>query len=221
MDIQGVEVYRSGNDILLGMKMGAISHGWNPTSNAFDHLVPYIFISDGNDTAGCAYHPKSNYELPKSFGKWDFMFQCNGWGQAYYSASGASETNLGKAITPAPENSPDVDWEKIDESSAKDADGNIIEKYAVLDWSDYAPAIGSVWEDKPGMIWIKISAAAMGYPSDISGYKFYVNTWDFDMGSPRGLKAGDAETYKFGSGTISVGDTPLVCDETDEVIVIE
>ena len=221
MDIQGVEVYRSGNDILLGIKMGAISHGWNPTSNAFDHFVPYIFISDGDDSTGCEYHPKSNYKLPESFGKWDYMFQCNGWGQAYYSAQGADSLNLGKAVTPAPTNEPTVDWEKIDDSSAVDADGNAIEKYAKLDWSSYAPAIGSEWAEKPEMIWIKISAAAMGYPSDISGYKFYVNTWDFDMGSPRGLKAGNAERYKFGSGSLSVDETPLVCDETDEIIVIK
>ena len=201
--------------------MGALSHGWNPTSNLFDHVVPYVFISDGDDSTGCAYHPKSNYTLPDTFGKWDYMFQCNGWGQAYYSSKGASESNLGKAVTPAPQNDPDVDWDNLDDSSEVDADGNPIEKYTKLDWSDYAPAIGSVWEDKPGMIWIKISAAAMGYPSDISGYKFYINTWDFDMGSPRGIKAGNCERYKFGTGTLTVAETPLVCDETDTVIVIE
>ncbi len=221
LDIQGVEVYQSGNDVLLGVKMGALSQGWNPTSNLFDHVVFYIFISDGNDTSGCAYHPKSNYTLPSSFGKWDYMYQANGWGQAYYSAAGASETNLGKAVTPAPQNDPAVDWENIDDSSATDAEGNPIEKYAVLDWSGYAPAPGSEWADKAGMIWFKISAAAMGYPSDISGYKFYINTWDFDMGSPRGLKAGDAERYKFGSGNLSVDQVPLVCDETDTVITID
>lgn len=221
LDIQGVEVYRSGNDVLLGLKMGAISHGWNPTSNAFDHVVPYVFISDGDDSTGCEYHPKSNYKLPDTFGKWDYMFQCNGWGQAFYSAKGADSSNLGKAVTPAPVNEPTVDWDKINDSSAVDSEGNAIEKYAKVDWSSYAPEIGSEWKNKPEMIWIKISAAAMGYPSDISGYKFYVNTWDFDMGSPRGLKAGDAERYKFGSGSLSVSETPLVCDETDEVIVIK
>ena len=221
MDIQGVEVYRSGNDILLGMKMGAISHGWNPTSNAFDHLVPYIFISDGNDETGCEYHPKSNYKLPENFGKWDYMFQCNGWGQAYYSAAGASESNLGKAVTPAPQNEPTVDWEKIKDEEALDENGEVIPKYAKLDWSSYAPEIGSEWAEKAEIIWIKISAAAMGFPKDITGYKFYINTYDFDMGSPRGMKEGDAERYKFGTSDLSVDDVPLVCDETDEVVVIK
>ena len=96
-----------------------------------------------------------------------------------------------------------------------------IEKYALLDWSNYSPAIGSEFADKPGMIWFKISAAAMGYPSSISGYKFYINTFDFDMGSPRGIKAGEPEKYKYGTGDLSVAETPAVCDETDEIIVIE
>lgn len=214
-DICGVEVYRSGNDVLLGVKMNAIAHGWNPTSNFFDHVVFYIFISDGDDSKGCEYHSKSNYQLPTEFGKWDYMFQANGWGQAYYSSEGASLTTLGKAVTPAPKNEPVVDWDNIDDSATS------IEKYALLDWSNYSPAIGSEFADKPGMIWFKISAAAMGYPSSISGYKFYINTFDFDMGSPRGIKAGEPEKYKYGTGDLSVAETPAVCDETDEIIVIE
>lgn len=215
LDIRGVEVYRSGNDVLLGVKMSAIAHGWNPTSNLFDHVVFYVFISDGDDSTGCEYHSNSNYQLPTAFGKWDYMFQANGWGQAYYSSEGASLTTLGKAVTPAPKNEPAVDWDNIDDEATS------ISKYALLDWSNYAPAIGSEFADKPGMIWFKISAAAMGYPSSISGYKFYINTFDFDMGNPRGIKTGEPEKYKFGCGDLTVEETPAVCDETDEIIVIE
>ena len=43
-----------------------------------------------------------------------------------------------------------------------------------------------------------VTPAAMGYPSSISGYKFYINTFDFDMGNPRGIKTGELEKYKFG-----------------------
>lgn len=215
LDIQGVEVYRSGNDIRLGVKMSALSCSWNPTSNLFDHVVFYVFISDGDDTTGCNVHPKSNYELPNNFGKWDYMFQCNGWGQAYYSSKNADASNLGTATTPAPNNSPAVDWDNLEDNVSG------IEKYHVLDWSDYSPEIGSEWEDKSGMIWFNISAAAMGYPKDISSYKFYINTWDFDMGSPRGIKAGDAAQYKFGTGELAVDTVPLVCDETDEIIEIK
>ncbi|MCK9171228.1 MAG: alpha-amylase family glycosyl hydrolase [Treponema sp.] len=216
MDIRGVDVYRSGNDILLGVKMGALSHGWNPASNLFDHVVFYIFISDGDDTTGCEYHPKSNYTLPSAFGKWDYMFQANGWGQSYYSAKNATASNLGTAVTPAPVNSPAVDWAHINDSLVSG-----VEKYAIMDWSSYDPAIGSEWADKTGMIWFKISAAAMGYPSSITGYKFYINDWDFDMGSPRGVVSGNAERYKFGTGTLAVDDTPKVTDETDNVITIK
>lgn len=214
LDIQGVDVYRSGNDILLGVKMGAISKNWSPSSNLFDHVVFYVFISDGDDSTGCGYHPKSNYELPASFGKWDYMFQCNGWGQAYYSSEGASETSLGKSVTPAPANDPSVDWEHVDLDS-------VVEQYAKLDWSSYSSSIDDEFKEKPGMIYFKISAATMGYPKDISGYKFYINTWDFDMGSPRGLIEGDATRYRFACGNMNIDKVPLVCDETDDIITID
>lgn len=213
LDIRGVDVYRSGNDVRLGIKMGALSCAWNPTSNFFDHVVFYVFISDG-DGNGCSVHPKSNYTLPESFGAWDYMYQANGWGQAYYSSAKAGVSNPGTATTPSPINSPAVDWDNLEDNVTG------IDKYHVLDWSDYNPEIGDEWADKTGMIWLSISAAAMGYPKDITGYKFYINNWDFDMGSPRGLKEGDAEQYKFGSGTLSASAVPLVCDETDTVITI-
>lgn len=216
MDIRGVDVYRSGNDIRLGVRMGSLSHTWNPTTNLFDHVVFFVFVSDGDDSTGCEYHSKNNYQLPSDFGKWDYMYQANGWGQAYYSSEGATKENLGKAVTPAPKNDPGVDWENLDDKAVEG-----IKAYTVLDWSNYNPEIGSTWEDKPGMVWFTISAASMGYPSDISGYKFYVNTYDFDMGNPRGIQAGDPDQYKFGYGTMNEEDVPLVLDETDSVIVIE
>lgn len=216
MDILGVDVYRKGNNILLGLRMDGISHGWNPTSNLFDHVVFYIFVSDGNDAKGCEFHPKSNYKLPDDFGKWDYMYQANGWGNSFYSSEGASSTVLGKATTPAPMNSPAVAWDKLNDNEVAG-----IPKYVKPDWSSYNPNIGDFFADKPGMIWFEISAASIGYPANLSGYKFYVNTWDFDMGSPRGIVKGDATRYKFGSGELDVDSIPLVCDETDNVITIE
>ena len=216
MDILGVDVYRKGNNILLGLRMDGISHGWNPTSNLFDHVVFYIFVSDGNDAKGCEFHPKSNYKLPNAFGKWDYMYQANGWGNSFYSSEGASSTVLGKATTPAPVNSPAVAWDKLNDNEVEG-----ITKYVKPDWSSYNPNIGDFFADKPGMIWFEISAASIGYPANLSGYKFYVNTWDFDMGSPRGVVKGDATRYKFGSGELDVDSIPLVCDETDNIITIE
>lgn len=210
-DIQGVEVYRSGNDIRLGVKMKAVSRSWDPTSNLFDHVVFYVFISDGDDSTGCEYHSKNNYKLPSDFGKWDYMYQCNGWGSGYYSSSGADKDTLGKAVTPAPKNDPAVDW---------DAFGDDV-VYKELNWTGYAPAVGSEWEEKSGMIWFTISAASMGYPKDITGYKFYINNYDFDMGSPRGMVQGDAEQWKFGSGEVPLDDCPRVVDETDVIVEIE
>lgn len=213
-DIQGVDVYRSGNDIRLGVKMKSISRSWDPTSNFFDHVVFYVFISDGDDSTGCQYHSKNTYELPNTFGKWDYMFQCNGWGNGYYSSNGADFSSLGVAITPSAKNEPTVNWEEIDKAAGETT------VYTELDWTDYNPEIGSEWQEKPGMIWFTISAAAMGYPSDISGYKFYINNYDFDMGNPRGMVEGDPEQWKFGTGSISLDECPRVVDETDEIIII-
>ena len=143
------------------------------------------------------------------------MYQCNGWGSGYYSKEGATETSLGKAVTPAPKNTPAVAWEKLSAEAGQD----IVEKD--LDWSDYSPEIGSVWEDKPGMIWFTISAASIGYPKNIDGYKIYINNFDFDMGSPRGMIDGEPETWKFGTGSIPKDNCPAVVDETDSVIIIK
>lgn len=212
LDIQGVDVYRQGNDILLGVKMSGISHAWGPTSNLFDHVGFFVFISDGTDS-GCEYHPQYNYKLPENFGKWNYMFLCYGWSQSYYSSVNADKDNFGTATTPAPQNNPPVDWENI-----PDEDGD---KYVVLDWSDYNPSIGDAFVEKPGMIYFRISAAALGSPASLKGYKFYLNTWDFDMQKQRGMQAGDATKWNFGTGDLPLKDVPYVCDELDNVIVIE
>ena len=139
----------------------------------------------------------------------------NGWGQSYYKSAGAAENTLGNAITPSANNSPAVDWVGLG-VLANDPDVTDVD----LDWSDYNPQIGDEWEDKPGMIWITISAGAMGYPKSIDGYKFFIDDYDFDMGSPRGMVEGEAEEWKFGTGDLKLEETPRVVDEGDEVIVI-
>ena len=113
-------------------------------------------------------------------------------------------------------NSPAVAWDKLNDNEVAG-----IPKYVKPDWSSYNPNIGDFFAEKPGMILFEISAASIGYPANLSGYKFYVNTWDFDMGSPRGVVKGDASRYKFGSGELDVNSIPLVCDETDNIITIE
>lgn len=206
MDIVGVDVYRSGNDIRLGVKMDSISKTWNPTANIFDHVIFNIFIGTPEQN-GCTYHSGYNYELPNNF-KWDFMYQPNGWGSSYYSKEGASLTSLGKAITPSPTNTPVVNYDKD-----TDEDGMI-----ELNWENYTPT--EEWQDESGMIWFTISASSLGYPKDITGYKIYINTYDFDMGAPRGMVEGEHEEWKFGTA-ISLEDTPRVIDELDTIIEIK
>ena len=70
------------------------------------------------------------------------------------------------------------------------------------------------------MIWFTISAASLGYPEDITGYKIYVNTFDYDMGAPRGMVEDFPEEWKFGT-SLTLQETPRVIDETDNIIVIQ
>ena len=93
------------------------------------------------------------------------------------------------------------------------------------------------------MILFTIPANAIGNPSNLKGYKFYINTYDFDMGNPRGMITGSkAEQYKFATQvtfaetgselnpdklsedeitTIILNATPKVIDELDNPIVIK
>lgn len=237
MDIMGVDVYRAGNNIRLGVMMNTLSNTWNPTSNFFDHVIFHLFISDGDDNNGCEYHPNYDYKLPETFGKWDYMYQCNGWGQAFYSSEGAGKDSLGKAVTPTPSNAPVVDWENITNTEG-------IAKLRSK-WNKYLkkeiPA-GTEWQDVPGMIWFTIPASAIGNPSDLTGYKFYINTYDFDMGNPRGMIVGSPEQYKYATSLsfeetgsllnkeslsedeinkIILDVTPKVIDELDSSIVLD
>ena len=215
-DFLGADVYRSGNDLRIGLRMKAISRSWDPTSNFFDHVVLYMFVADTDASTGCEYHSKNNYKLPEEFGKWDYMFQCNGWGQSFYSSTGADKDTLGKASTPSANNTPAVNWDYFDELAGEEVILQDLSDY----WTDYNPEIGDEWEDKPGMIWITLTAGALGYPSDISGYKIFFDNYDFDMGSPRGIVEGDSVEWKFGTGELTLEETPKVVDEIDTVISI-
>lgn len=238
MDIMAVDVYQSGNNIRLGVMMRDLSKTWNPTSNFFDHVIFHLFISDGNDATGCEYQPNFDYKLPESFGKWDYMYQCNGWGQGYYSSEGAGKNKLGKATSPTPSNSPAVDWDNITNNEGIASMYSVWNKYLK---TDIEP--GNEWQDVPGMIWFTIPSGSIGNPANLSGYKFYINTYDFDMGNPRGMIVGsNPEQYKFATALtfeetgstenidelttaeinqIILDATPKVVDELDNPIVLD
>jgi hypothetical protein len=190
-DILGVDVYRAGNDIKLYVKMSSVTTTWNPTINKFDHVLFNIFVSDG-DSNGCTVQPNRNYTLPEDF-HWDYLYIGSGWANSYYSKIDADSTSYGTAASPAPTSV--VDW-------TKDSDDD-----AVMTGTD-------------AVILFTFSAASLGYPSDISGYKFYINTWDEDMGALRSFVTGSSTQWKYGTGTCAEEDFPLVADETDTIIVI-
>ena len=112
-------------------------------------------------------------------------------------------------------------------------------------WNKYLKkeiAAGTEWQDVPGMIWFTIPANAIGNPANLSGYKFYINTYDFDMGNPREMIVGKPEQYKYATSLsfeetgsslnkeslsedeinkIILDKTPKVIDELDASIILE
>jgi hypothetical protein len=101
LDIEGVDVATSGNDIQLTVKMRSVSREWNPTTNLFDHVMFSIFFEKPDSTAGCSVQPNQNYTLPAGF-KWDYMLKAYGWSTSFYNSTGASATANGTSVTPAP-----------------------------------------------------------------------------------------------------------------------
>ena len=75
-----------------------------------------------------------------------------------------------------------------------------------VDWS-----VTSATTYQPGLIKFYIKGASLGNPTSLSGWKIYINTYDYDMGDLRGMAVAPSG-WKFGGGDISTD--PLVIDET-------
>lgn len=75
-----------------------------------------------------------------------------------------------------------------------------------VNWDDGLQA-----EKVDGVITFYLPSDSFGSPSNLSGWKVYVNTWDMDMGKLRELTP-DGAAHKFGGGDGIVD--PLVADET-------
>ncbi|OHD16811.1 MAG: hypothetical protein A2Y34_12440 [Spirochaetes bacterium GWC1_27_15] len=60
------------------------------------------------------------------------------------------------------------------------------------------------------------SSSSIGNPTNLSGWKIYISTWDEDNGTPRRLKT-TATAYEFGGGDGT--KDPLVIDETDIITI--
>ena len=88
-----------GPDLQVTLTMEEISDGWGP-ANGFDHVLFYIYI-DLPGREGVRVLPNINASAPEGFA-WDAMAFVEGWNSLNTSSAGASETEYGVALFPAP-----------------------------------------------------------------------------------------------------------------------
>ena len=109
MDLKKVKVLRSGNNVLLKIKMAnPTSNSWNP-KNGFDHVTFSIYLEVPGDAEGTRVMPYQNSLLPEGM-KWNFMAYIAGWSNAFYSSSKSSKKSFGTPVNPGP----DVSVDKAD-----------------------------------------------------------------------------------------------------------
>ncbi len=116
MDITGVSIKTSGTDMRIEISTRSMTKGWNPTINAFDHVMFTLFFAKPGSTEGCSVHPRQNYTLPGGFA-WDYMLKAEGWGSSFYSSQNASATVDGTSVSPSPTS--EVDWSGIEGTRAE------------------------------------------------------------------------------------------------------
>lgn len=242
-DLRGVEVYTSGTNIRLGLRMDQISNKWSPSPNSFDHVMFYVFINTtgtGTDS-GCDVLPNGHYTLPSDFGKWNYLYVCDGWSNRIYESTDATTANWGTPSSPVPSNKPGISWEGV---RLFTSDQGKSYNFATLreKWEPWISATvsspvvakGTAWptDSTPpaghnisGIIWLDIPAATFGSPTSLAGIKILVATYDADSGKPRELVAAggaddSAKAWKFlTEGTPS--SVPMLTDVLDEVITLE
>lgn len=216
--------------------------------------------SGGSTPATCTAFPLGgNYTFPAAVGSqgdanyipafegWDYLYIAEGWNNQFYSSKGAGANNKGTVAGPTPTNDVKINWDStsnfIDE---KGTSWNWVKPDWTKQWKEdgtyQAPTKDLlIWtggnqtppiaHNQSEIIWLTISADAIGNPEDITGWKIFITTWDFDNGSPRDLvkfgtvrtdgttvqKAAD-EPYKF---TTKYNNVPHICDALDQIIVIK
>lgn len=99
-DLLGAEVWRSGNALRLTLKLREVVSGWNPP-NGFDHVAFSVFFAGPGSDGGVAAMPRQNAELPDGL-RWRLRLRAHGWSNTLFSATGASATGDGTAVSAAP-----------------------------------------------------------------------------------------------------------------------
>ena len=100
MDLRRIRVAGAGGALRLDLTMHEVTTSWNP-ANGFDHVAFTIFIELPGRAGGATVMPLQNASLPAGM-RWHLRLRAGGWSNALFSAEGASATQEGKPVTPAP-----------------------------------------------------------------------------------------------------------------------
>ncbi|OQY40396.1 MAG: hypothetical protein B6229_01865 [Spirochaetaceae bacterium 4572_7] len=94
-DILNTDLYTSGSDIRIDLKMKAITDIWSPNKNAFDHVNFQVFLKKENSNSTVSAMPGYNANVVDEMGSWDYFAYLSGWSAAMFDKDG-------NAITPTP-----------------------------------------------------------------------------------------------------------------------
>ena len=100
LDIRNVRVSGAGGAMKIELRMHRLTDLWKP-ANGFDHVAFTIFIEIPGKEGGATVMPLQNATLPAGL-RWHYRLRAHGWSNALFSATGASATNEGMPVAPAP-----------------------------------------------------------------------------------------------------------------------
>ena len=98
-DIEHVRVHGAGGALKVEVRMRAVSALWNPP-NGYDHVAFTLFVQLPAGRGGAAVMPLQHARLPEGM-RWHYRLRANGWTNALFSATGASDGQEGTPATPA------------------------------------------------------------------------------------------------------------------------
>ena len=96
LDIERVDLARTGRSLRIEVTMREISTVWNPSSG-FDHLALTTFIELPGAQDGAAVMPLQDASLPVGM-RWHRRIRAHGWSNALFAPASASATNEGTPV---------------------------------------------------------------------------------------------------------------------------
>jgi glycosidase len=104
MDLRRVQVFSAGDALRLDLTMHKLTTLWKPT-HGFDHVAFTVFVElpdalkDG--PSGATVMPLQNASLPAGM-RWHLRLRAGGWTNAAFAPNGASASQEGRPLAPAP-----------------------------------------------------------------------------------------------------------------------